>query len=145
MGSPAKEPNFIKLMFGEGESGWAIDLEDGTAEINNVPLEGRLNLGDVVKIEKVDSIDHRGPVSFRKAGELVRRKYAFKTGFEYEADKEVAQKIADAARALGWHAEGMVLGMMMLARPAGSTMDELKAKIGGIELRNIQECLEVPS
>lgn len=78
-----KDAPMIKLVYGDGESGWAIDLEDGHAVIANIPYEPRLNLKDVVVKTHVADAGTTGRTLRPKAGEVVWRYYAKKTVIRY--------------------------------------------------------------
>lgn len=120
------EPNMIRLLYGEGESGWAEDLGDGTAKIANVPFGGDLNLHDIVKIVVKDGR--------KTAGEVISRAFPNRTAFKYAEPHEANYaKLHDACVAAGWHLEGAVPGFAVCAHPADTNFADL-AKLAGVEV-----------
>lgn len=123
------EPNYIKLEYEPGESGWAEDLGDGKAKIANLPLAERLNIGDVVQV--VQATDAHG--SFKKAGEIVLRPFKQKTGITYpEPHKETYGKLATHFHTKGWRCEGMMPGTAFVAH--NGTLDDVKAAAKEIDV-----------
>lgn len=124
--------NFIKIRYGAGETGWAIDLGDGHAIIANTPLEPRLCWRDVVKLEV-------GPGSWPLAGPVVFRYYARKTGVTYPAATEEMtkanwRKIIEACQPHDIHVEGHVAGMCAVSHHEDTDLAGILGHIEGIEL-----------
>lgn len=114
----------IKLRFGDGETGWGERLSNGTARIMNIPMEQRLNWGDVVKLET----DERG---WPKAGEIISKQYKNKSAVRYpEPYKENWQKLATALRAAGAMTEGLVGGIGAVAHGAEHDIIAIAKSVG---------------
>ena len=126
------QPNYIKLVYEEGESGWAEDLGDGKARIANLPLAENLNIGDVVKVVEKNGRRH--------AGDLVVRAFNQKTGIRYpEPHKETWATLVKAFD--GCKLEGMVPGMGFIAHNGTADDVRTKAKAAGIELLDASDLL----
>lgn len=69
------DANPVKILYTEGESGWAIPLADGRYVIDNVPLDDELRYGDIVTVKDTEF----GPM----VDEVVERKYAHTVTVKY--------------------------------------------------------------
>lgn len=98
-----------KLVYDEGETGWALDIGDSKAVIANVPLSERLRFKDIVAVTL--SSDGR-PM----AGEVLWRMYARTVMVRYPADteevtREYYAKMHAACAKAGLALEGCVAGL----------------------------------
>ncbi len=126
MTTKAKKPKSMKLRYAEDESGWALDLGDGRAEIANLPLTD-LNSGDVVRLGPPTSCQCCPTIA-----DVVERKWPKKTWIKYpEPHKENYKKICVALREeRGWPTEGMVGGYACVAHPKGEKIKKILADAG---------------
>jgi hypothetical protein len=104
------KPAFIRMRYGKGETGWAIDLGDDRAVIANTPFEPRLCYKDVVEKDPPSDCS-----CCPTAGKVLWRYYARKTVVKYPApDKETAKvnfnEISKACKDAGLGIEGYVEG-----------------------------------
>lgn len=90
----------IKIVYGDGESGWAVDLGDGTARIANIPLTDGLNIDDVVRLELTE--DGR-----RRAGDVVSSVFPIKASIYYDKGAPFG-KFRTAMHAIGCKVEGFI-------------------------------------
>ncbi len=131
-----EKPPYIKIRYSDGETGWAIDLDDKHAVISNTPLEPRLCLMDVVE---------KDPPSYEgtclTAGKVVWRYYAKKTGVRYPApDGETAEanwlKIRVAVREAGLGCEGIVAGSCGVSHHDDTDLAAVLSE-GGLDMSTI--------
>jgi hypothetical protein len=130
------DPNFISMRYGDGETGWAIDLDEEHAVIANVPLEPGFSVKDVVK---------KGPpthCSRPTVGEVVWRYYSKRTGVEYPAgDDQTAKEhyamIFNACKSAKLVVEGIVPGRCVVSHHDDS---DLKAifRSHGLDLSRLK-------
>ena len=131
----AKDPDFMKIRYGDGETGWAIKLADGNAIIVNTPLEPRLCYRDVVEV--IGPCGDRWP----RAGRVLWRYYAKKTGVIYPVGDsnaetlETYRKICDACTPHGLHVEGHTAGICGVSHHKNTDLAAILAGIEGLELR----------
>lgn len=118
------EPRFIKIRYAADESGWAIDLGDGKAELANIPLAA-MNIGDVVAL--ADDAATRPVIR-----EVLTRVWDGKTAVHYAAPfKETYQRLHALFRAeRGWPMEGAVPGLLMIAHPLNANLVALAGDAG---------------
>lgn len=131
----------IKLMYGPGESGWAIDIGGGRALITNSPLVERLNVKDVVEI----TVSGEGRPM---AGRVVWRAYPCKTGIEYPApDRDTAHRnygaMYDACQRHKLVIEGFVSGMCMVSHPENVDVEAVFRQEGiDTSKMRFEDCIE---
>jgi len=118
-----EKPNYVKARFGPGETGWAIDLGDGTYKICNSPLDEDLNYGDIVRYANDDTWSN--PI-------LVTRLFTGKALIRYPAGREVWEQIVErfkpANEADDVCLEAVGYGMAMLSFKEG--FDPVAALVG---------------
>jgi hypothetical protein len=124
------DAKFVKIMFSDWESGWAVDLGGGLVWIDNIPLADGLNDGDIVQLE-----ERKGK---KYAGKVLWRKFARKSGFVYpEPHEENYRRLKAAAASRGWVIEGMFPGHAIAAHQDGDFAE--LAKEAGVELLELHE------
>lgn len=117
----------IKLVYEKGEVGWAVDLGEGLARIDNVPGGAALRYGDIVEVE------HKEGRLW--AGRVVVREYTHMTGFNYSPEtQEVYSVLARAIRDAGAIPEGMVPGVCKVNHKEDFALEDAVAGVlGGAE------------
>ena len=102
------EGNLVKIVYEEGETGWAEMLDGDRARIENIPFGDRLNIDDVVSIERRDGRLY--------AEKILSRTFPKKTALDYDEphDKTYA-KICSALHAAEMKVEGVVDGICIVA------------------------------
>lgn len=111
------------MRFGDKETGWALELEPGLVEINNIPLSDALNIGDVVKVRPAKSRPE-----LLEVVRVVSRKYAKKTALAYgKPHGATFRALAKLLRHAHMKVEGMVDGLMLVAH--GEDQDPLQIAV----------------
>jgi hypothetical protein len=91
----------IKIVYEEGESGWAVDLGDGQARISNLPIANNLNIDDVVSLKTVNGR--------RWVDKVLSRTFFRKTSLEYDMPyKKNYRAIWETLRTAGMKVEGLM-------------------------------------
>ena len=97
-----KPGEHIRVYFEEDtESGHAIYLGHGLAQVKNIPMTERCGLDDVVTLEA------RGPDEIPVVDEVVHRSYDHKTTIHYDIDQEF-YKLVLLLNSMGCAVEGGV-------------------------------------
>ena len=115
----------FKLSYCRGENGWASDLGDGRAIIDNIPFHGPLRYLDVVEMDWC----HR-PVP--KAGKIIWRAYGCKALVQYpkgDAEQWYAN-LRQLCAKHGWACEGAVAGFCVICLPGGANLPAELARAG---------------
>jgi hypothetical protein len=117
----------LKIVYEEGETGWADDLGDNRARIANLPIADDLNIDDVVSLKRVD-----GRLYVDK---VVSRTFAKKTALEYdEPHHETYAKIWSALKQAGMKIEGLMEGHCLVAHRLDQDPVAV-CKTAGVEVR----------
>ena len=113
----------IRMQFDDGESGHGAIVEPGLARIDNIPYTDRLNLSDIVKVERDDGC--------WIAREVVRRVLPKKTAFDYDPPfKETFATLFDAWRKAGISFEGVFEGLVLVAHRDDQNPMDVAAQAG---------------
>ncbi|HEU4753423.1 MAG TPA: hypothetical protein VFU47_09985 [Armatimonadota bacterium] len=96
MAENAREP--IRVRYDHQETGWAIPLPHSLASVENIPLTGRCNVGDIVRLEA------SGREDLPWVGEVLHRRYSAKTVLYYHGSHEL-QTLCSLLRVLGCETE----------------------------------------
>lgn len=116
------EPKHIKLNI-PGESFWAKQLTEDTAEVDNILLEPSIGLGDIVKFNtKTNTVETV----------LVKKTNTMAVNYSPEGDiKETYKTLYNYLESNNILVEGMMAGMALIAVPVGlpdSAVEEIVSK-----------------
>jgi hypothetical protein len=116
------EPKHIKLNV-PGESFWAKQLSENTAEVDNILLEPSIGLGDIVKFNpKNNSVETV----------LVKKTNTMAVNYPTDGDiKETYKTLYNHLEGNDIQVEGMMAGMALIAVPVGmldSTIEDIVSK-----------------
>lgn len=125
----------IKLRYCQGERGWASDIGDGLAIIDNIPaMTTRIGLLDVVRV--ID--DHGDPA----AGEVVWRAYDGTSwvNYPYESDEQASawyKSLREAVTKYGMFTEGCVPGIAAVEHGKDVVLRDI-LHTEGVDLRDVK-------
>jgi hypothetical protein len=125
----------IKLRYCRGERGWASDIGDGLAIIDNIPaMTQRIGIWDVVRV-----IDDNGDPA---AGEVVWRAYDATSWVNYPCETEDQARawyksLREAVTKYGLCVEGMVPGIAAVEHGKDVVLREI-LHAEGVDLREVR-------
>ena len=100
-------------MFANDESGWATQIDDDKAIIDNIPFADEFNYGDVVRFK-------RNVLGRQMAYAVIERKYPFKTAYNYaEPYPETFDRLYEVWKDHDIILEGIVEGLCVVAHKIG--------------------------
>lgn len=90
----------VRIRYSKGETGWAFKLPDGRYQINNLPLEGNLNIDDIVECREESN---ELPI----VNKVITEGYPVKSAVAYQTVEQY-KEFCKLARGRGCKTEGLI-------------------------------------